>query len=179
VRALIVLLLSLALAVPAAAQDRAAVAQARRHFVAGEAAFKRGDFDAAIREYEAAYALVPRPELLFNIGSAYRRRGETGSLADKRAALEHYRRYLELAPDGKGAPDARRRIEALNAAIAEAETPPPEPPSTPPAPEVTTPAPPAAVAFDAPPPTTRSRRSWRIAGVATPRAGVVILVAAT
>jgi len=87
--------------------------EAQNHFRQGEAYFKVGTFDKAIEEYEAAYALVPKPGVLFNIGLSYENSGNI----DK--AVEYYERYLREAPSAGKATEARARREALSRAIAE------------------------------------------------------------
>ncbi len=89
---------------PAAAQSK--LDQARKHFDQGEAYFKAGTWDKAIDEYGAAYALVPRPGLLFNIGLCYENLGKPAE------AVDYYDRYLKAAPDGGKATEARARREA-------------------------------------------------------------------
>jgi tetratricopeptide (TPR) repeat protein len=81
--------------------------EARRHFRAAEAHMQHDRYEEAIAEYRAAYALVSSPALLYNIAQAYRRKGDTA------AALEHYRMYLDKAPDGEAAAAAREHIAAL------------------------------------------------------------------
>ncbi|MBI5478608.1 MAG: tetratricopeptide repeat protein, partial [Deltaproteobacteria bacterium] len=92
---------------PTAQQKRAAQA----HFQAGKAYYDAGAWDDAVREYLAAYALVPLPELQFNIGQALRMKG------DKPKAIEAYGRDLERAPDGPLADEARNHIAALKLKI--------------------------------------------------------------
>jgi tetratricopeptide (TPR) repeat protein len=63
--------------------------------------FKAGELDEAIQKTQAAYLLAPAPELLYNLGQAYRLRGDCG------LALDAYRRFLDSHPDGI----ARERAE--------------------------------------------------------------------
>ncbi len=110
VLALIVGWLGLA-ATPAAADSK--TTKARKHFKQGEAYRQAKAYDLAIAEYEAAYALVPRPGFLFNIGLVHEEAG------DARAAADHYRRYLEVAPESDAAVgEARARLAALERVIA-------------------------------------------------------------
>lgn len=90
---------------PATAQPE--LAQARERFEQGEAYFKAGTYDKAIEEYRAAYALVPRPGLLFNIGLCYEH------LGDAAQAIDHYDRYAAADPGGGKVSEARARREAL------------------------------------------------------------------
>lgn len=90
---------------PAFAQPE--LEEARKRFEQGESYFKAGTYDKAIEEYRAAYALVPRPGLLFNIALCYEKDG------DAARAIEYYDRYLGADPGGAKSPEARARREAL------------------------------------------------------------------
>lgn len=57
-------------AAPASADD---VEQAKTLFNAGAQAFNVGKFSAAIQAFDAAYALAPRPAILFSLAQAQRR----------------------------------------------------------------------------------------------------------
>ena len=154
------LLLVLA-AVPALAQPTPeALDKARAHFKQGRAYQDAGAYAQAVDEFKAAYALDPRPELLFNIAQVER-------LAGKKAeAVEHYRQYLEAEPNGKGADEARRHVVDLTKAL-EAESPAPDPA---PAPAPVPAAAPAPVPVPAPAPAPEPRRprlwTWVAASVA-------------
>jgi tetratricopeptide (TPR) repeat protein len=76
---------------------------AKERYLAGEAAFKVGRFEDALKEYTAAYELQPHPDLLFNIAQCHR------NLANYDRAIFFLERYLEEA---KSIPD-RERIEEL------------------------------------------------------------------
>jgi len=117
------LLLALALAV-AAGTSRAAAAEpvsagarkeARAHFARARAFQESGAYDQAIAEYQASYLLAPLPDLIFNLAQCARLKG------DRRSALAGYSRYLALAPDGRGAADARKQVAQLNREIAQEE----------------------------------------------------------
>lgn len=133
---------------PPPAPTAEAIRLADQHGQLGKRLFVQGDYDAAIREFELAYRLVPRAAFLFNIGKAHDKRG------DAARAVDYYRRFL-AASQGVGAkvPEAQARIAALTppaappqppqptpAVVAPAPTPPPEP-VPPPPPPAPTPAP--------------------------------------
>ena len=84
---------------------------ARRHFKLGKVAQDAGRYEAAVAEYEAAYALTPEPWLLFNIGQAWRLGGNA------RKALSAYESYLEKASDGQLADEARQNATTLRLQI--------------------------------------------------------------
>jgi hypothetical protein len=52
------------------------LARARDHFAAGQTAFRLGDFPRALHEFSAAEALVPRPELRFNMSRCREHMGD-------------------------------------------------------------------------------------------------------
>lgn len=93
-----------AFAAPATAQD----ADARELFRRGEAAYSVGNYDVAIREWGAAYALDPRPRIQFNLAQAYERLGRLKEAAD---ALK---KFLDSGdPDDPMYSDANARLAAL------------------------------------------------------------------
>jgi tetratricopeptide (TPR) repeat protein len=91
-------------------EDGRAVAKA--HFQQGKAFQDARAFDRAIIEYQAAYAIAPQPELLFNIGQCYRLGGQP------RSAVLYYQRYLQLVTDGGASDEARAHVAALRRDIA-------------------------------------------------------------
>ncbi len=80
---------------------------AKSRFRQGKAIHVLGAYDQALAEFEAAFALVPLPELIFNIARAQQKKNEIDR------ALETYRRYLELDPEGRVADEARRQVAIL------------------------------------------------------------------
>jgi tetratricopeptide (TPR) repeat protein len=135
---------------------------ARRIYDEATAAFGLGRYAEAAEKYEAAFSLRPDPALLYNAAQSYRLAGNKGR------ALELYRNYVRLYPDGTNAEDARTHVAALKKAIEDeraSSAPPvaparvptaPPPPSMPPSaampPPVETPIPAAAPLPSAPPP---------------------------
>ncbi|HWO20940.1 MAG TPA: hypothetical protein VNO30_19370 [Kofleriaceae bacterium] len=98
------------------------------------------DYDKAIELFRQAYALVPRPLVLFNVGQAHRLAGRSG------LAIQFYERYLAREPNGKEAATARTHLASLQATGAnggkgeavnefEASAPKPEPTEKKPEPE--------------------------------------------
>jgi tetratricopeptide (TPR) repeat protein len=101
-RALIVVVLCL-LAVPAvAAPDPKAAA----HYKQGKAFLDAKQYDQAIAEFQAAYAIDKVAGHLFNIADAYEAKGDY----DK--AIEFYTKYIDADPKGAKVPDARARVVA-------------------------------------------------------------------
>lgn len=118
-----------ALVAPAAAfaqpADPARDAEARQHFTTGRDAFARGDFSTAATEFERAYALSRRPQLLYNIGRAYQ---EQLRLEDAHRAFQHYLDALPTAPDRA---EVESRLRVIEVAMSHQAPPPPaDPPPT-------------------------------------------------
>src|SRR2546421_3189699 len=103
----------MAIAVPARADE--IKEQAKRDVAAGLAAQQDGKYDDAIALYKKAYDAVPHPEILFDLGQAYRLKGDTAT------AIGYYRRYLSVEPNGRVAKDAERYMAQLEKAQAEEE----------------------------------------------------------
>src|SRR5215467_7507036 len=91
----------------AVAQPSADRTKAAAHFKQGQEFFKAGDYDRAITEYETAYALAKEPVLIFNIGLCHDRAKRP------QKALEAFQHYLELAPNGEVADEAREDVARL------------------------------------------------------------------
>jgi tetratricopeptide (TPR) repeat protein len=65
--------------------------RARAHFVAAEAYYQDGRFSDAAREFEEAYQLSGRPEMLINLARAQERAGElSGAIATLELLLGRY-----------------------------------------------------------------------------------------
>ena len=103
---------------PAATDD-----EARGLFLAGQAAYGRADFDAALGHFERAYELSGRAELLFNIGLAAQRARR------RERALEAFREYLRLVPDAPNRADVEARIAEVEELVAASPDAPPDGPS--------------------------------------------------
>jgi tetratricopeptide (TPR) repeat protein len=86
------------------------VTRARALFGEGLAAYEAGDLTTAAARLDEAYALVPTPELAFNVARVYERIG------DAPKAIAHFRVYLERGqPSVAERADVERRIAALEA----------------------------------------------------------------
>jgi tetratricopeptide (TPR) repeat protein len=157
------LLVAVALASVAAT---ARAESAKEAYNRGLSLYAAGSYKEAADAFLAAYKLKPKALILFNVGQAYRKRGD---LAQARL---YYHRFLDEAPPAERAPmqdetnkylaeldaeEARRHKAAEEADRQEAEklrfanrnppaptpTPPVEPPPRAPSPPVVTPPPPA------------------------------------
>ena len=76
-------------AAPVSAQTDAEKTKAKIHYGTGKKAFDAGDFSTALAQYNKAYALLPLPGLLFNIGQCYR------NLDRSQEAINAFKIYLE------------------------------------------------------------------------------------
>jgi tetratricopeptide (TPR) repeat protein len=109
-RTIIMVAITLALATVAHAADN--IAAAREHFKRGTRAYDLGQYQDAIREYEAAYHAKDDPALLFNIAQAYRLAGDLTN------AIRSYRSFLRRVPTTENRAEVEQRIEELQKAIA-------------------------------------------------------------
>lgn len=66
-------------------------------------------------KYMEAYALYPASDFLFNAAEMFKYAG------DKAQAVEHYKRYLSEAPEGRGAAEAKSSLSTLEAELAKEE----------------------------------------------------------
>jgi tetratricopeptide (TPR) repeat protein len=87
--------------------DDKAEAEASEHVRKAAEAFRAGRFDEAMTEFEAGYAIVPRPAFVLNMGHVQR---QAGNLA---RARDLYQRYLTAEP---GSPQ-RAEVEGVIAEI--------------------------------------------------------------
>jgi tetratricopeptide (TPR) repeat protein len=111
----LVLLVTLVLPLPALA-DPTPDEVARAHYVSAQAYYKQGRVADALREFEEAYRIAPRPAFHYNIAICHEKLGNDAE------AIAAYQRYLEESPD---APDH----EAVQAHIDQLRVLHPPPPS--------------------------------------------------
>ena len=111
---------TVALAESEVTKDADGRAKAAQHVKDGKRLLDLGEYDKAIVEYQAAFDLIPHPQMLFNLGQAYQRKG------DKVKAAEHYEKYLAIEAKGNSAKQAFEMLAMLKEALAkEAAGPPP------------------------------------------------------
>ena len=134
----------------AAAADTDPLQRAQTHFRAGKTLYDLGNFQDAIREFAAGYALAPRPEFLINLAQAYRRAGELEQ------SKEMFQRYLDKAPaNARERPQVRAMIAELETELAARKAAAPAEPAAPDRPVVAAlvPEPQASLPPPPPPPT--------------------------
>lgn len=103
---------------PPAGDDDAKKARAKPFYLDAKRQHEAGEYLEAAKNYLAAYREFPQPAFVYNAAQVYRLGGDL----DK--ALEHYKKYLELSPDGEGAKYAKEFVASIEAKLAE---PPPDP----------------------------------------------------
>jgi outer membrane protein assembly factor BamD (BamD/ComL family) len=83
--------------------------QADKELSVGKFYLRRGSYRAAARRFEEATKWNP------GLAEAYLRLGEAHlKLKDAKAARSAWEKYLELEPDGKEAPNIRKRMREKN-----------------------------------------------------------------
>lgn len=132
------LLASVSAGADAPPPDAAALAEAKKHFAAGEKLFDAGDLRGAVEELKEAYRLSRNPLLLYNIGVVY------DKLDDPALALHYFGKFIDEAKDdgknhdrlveaGRRAAELRKKLGAEEAPIEQApgQQAPAEPPPPP------------------------------------------------
>jgi hypothetical protein len=130
---------------------------AAEHLVRGSRLYEQGRYDDAVAELKAGYALDARPEFLYALGQAERKRG------DCKAAIGWYQRYIDSGPTSQRTVATLSQIDRCKEELAASTTRPPPPappprsvePTTPP-PVEPPPAPPTVATPSEPPPAAAS-----------------------
>jgi len=132
--------------------SRAAVAEGRRHFERGNALYQQGRYDDAVTELLAGYGVDPRPDFLYALGQAERKRGNC------KAAIRYYQQYVDTGQSPQRTVAVLVQIDRCKQELAAAPVTPPSKPSKPPAatsePVAPPAAPPVVAAPEEPPATT-------------------------
>jgi hypothetical protein len=146
-----------------AAENRAL---AKRHYEAGDKAFRLGNFEMAARQFRSAYELFPTPLLLWNLAQTYRQ------LNDHKQALFFYKQFVAADTTGAEHDSALKRIQELEELVEKernAQEAPPAGPTKPATLESPTPPPPAVVESKKETPVYRKWWLWTAVG------GVVVV----
>ncbi len=112
----VVLAISLAFTVAVADADDRMSGSAKEHMDRGLAEYKAQNYEGASIEFQAAYAIDPRREILFAWGQSERLRGDCAR------ALTLYRQFLGLAPPPDEAKRAEGRIAECERTLEERRT---------------------------------------------------------
>ncbi|MCU1277167.1 MAG: hypothetical protein JWM53_713 [bacterium] len=133
-----------------AAADEAAVA--KRFFLSGSKHFDLGEYSDALNDFKEGYRLKDDPVFLYNIAQCHR------LLNQNTEALRAYKTYLRRAPTAPNRDEVERKIAAIEAAQAAANTATTTPPNQvlPPDGHAAEPATTAPVTTGEPPPATTS-----------------------
>lgn len=97
------------------AEPQDTMTEARSHFRLGSAYFRGGAFDLALEEFEAAYKLDPRPDMLFNLAQCQRQLGHD------REALALYRAFLRELPGSPRRAEVQSYVDELTKKLATPE----------------------------------------------------------
>lgn len=103
---------------PEAVDEDAQKARAKPFYIDAKRQHESGEYLAAAENYLAAYREYPQPAFIYNAAQVYRLGGKLDE------ALAHYKKYLELAPEGEGAKYAREFVASIEKKLA--EPPPPD-----------------------------------------------------
>jgi tetratricopeptide (TPR) repeat protein len=103
-------------AAQAAEQERAMALmdqEARQHFTLGKALYDAGRVEDAAREFDEAYKLSKRPQLLYNLYVAHR------DASNLQGAIDALRAYLEQVPEAPDRVNLRARLRSMEQNAAE------------------------------------------------------------
>lgn len=106
-RVLAYVVISLTIFCSSAGAQGADVELAKAHFRTGEIYYERGRYHDAAREFEEAYRLSQRADLLYNMGKSYDGAG------DHARALGAYRRFVAAVPSSPDREKVKQRLAAL------------------------------------------------------------------
>ncbi|MBM4280067.1 MAG: hypothetical protein FJ137_04725 [Deltaproteobacteria bacterium] len=106
----IVSLALLATPLPSMSARAGTPAEAAQSVAAADELFVKGEYDAALTAYRAAYKLQAEPELFLKMGRCFQQRGQND------LAISSYERYLTDAPNGARRAAAEQLISDLKGA---------------------------------------------------------------
>ncbi len=102
--------LVLALALPGLA-EAAPKEKAKVAYQVGVQAFKKGDYEAALKHFEVALAFDASPVIIYNMARAHEELGSGGR------AVHFYQLYLTRFPDADDRPEVERRMRVMQAIV--------------------------------------------------------------
>lgn len=93
--------------------------EAGKHFMAGDQAYKLGDFTTAVKEFEEAFRLSEDPIVLFNIAQATRKQYEgEPEVRHLQRARDLYRTFLREVPDSSLRSEAEKLLKEVEDMLA-------------------------------------------------------------
>lgn len=103
---------------PAWAQSQDALKKAQASFDAAQTEYLQGNYDAAAKGFQEAYASRPFPQFLYNVAASYHMKGKkTSDIESYKKAVEFYRQYLKEEPTAQDKPRVEKSIGVLEAEI--------------------------------------------------------------
>jgi tetratricopeptide (TPR) repeat protein len=106
------IVVALAVAAPARAEENENSKIAKAHYMAGVKHYNIGDYQDALTAFKSAYLRVADPVFLFNMGQCYRQ------LGDHDNAARQYRAYLRERPNAPNRVEVERFIAAADEQLA-------------------------------------------------------------
>jgi len=97
---------------PTVAQTEPEKALAQKRYKVGEQLYKISQYDKALIEFQEAYRIWPKHDMLFNIARCHE------VLANLDKAIENYKKFLEKRPDSPNVPLVKTRIKSLENRLA-------------------------------------------------------------
>lgn len=101
------------------APNAADVEKARQLYEQGNTHYDLAEYDRAIELFKQAYTLSKRPTLLYNIAQAYRLKGDCAM------ALQFYKNFRRLAPEGELRTKVEERIAEMEQCVKAGQAAPP------------------------------------------------------
>jgi PEGA domain len=96
------------------ARAQSSLEEARILFDAGAQAFAAGRYKEAVESFSEAYALSGKPQAVFSLAQAERRLYLVSNEPQHlQSSIAHFRKYLEMVPDGGRRNDAVEALEQL------------------------------------------------------------------
>jgi tetratricopeptide (TPR) repeat protein len=145
------------------------VEAAKAHFAAGSAYYDQANYADAVKEFNEAYRLSHRSDLLYNIAVCYER------LQQYDNAIKALQQYLIDKPEAKDKVTIQTRISNLEK---QRDAMPPRPVEPPPQPVAPPPQPQVAPQQPAQPMQLERKRNWWVPGTIVGSAGLVVLATA-
>jgi tetratricopeptide (TPR) repeat protein len=103
---------------PVSAQSPDALRKAQAFFDQGQTDYLQGNYEAAAKGFQDAYAARPFPQFLYNVAASFHMKGKKTSDIDAyKQAVEHYRQYLKEEPAATDRPKVEKAIGVLETEI--------------------------------------------------------------